>query len=260
LRIVFLLYLDESGNEDNPDDRHFVIAGAALHERQPHWLTQRIDAIQQRHFPDIEPVQFHAAKIRANKGFWRSLDESLRVQLLPEIADAISQCPPQHLHLFGAVVEKTKDVYGEEAVRVAVEVILKRFDTFLIRQHKSGQTERGLLVFAEGRFDRRVKILVSDFRALGTKYGAIRNLADNPFFASMKESRVLQAADYIAHALFLFYERRDNSLIKPILNRFARETGGRLLGISHHHPRDKRSCDCPACMSYEHPGELSPWL
>lgn len=257
---MYLLYLDESGNEDNPDDRHFVIAGAALHERQPHWLTQRIDAIQARHFPEIEPVQFHAAKIRANKGFWRSLDESVRVQLLPEMASAIRQCPPQHVYLFGSVVEKTNKIHGEEAIRVAIEEILKRFDTFLVRKFKSGRPERGLLVFAEGRFDRRAKILVRDFRALGTKYGVIHNLADNPFFTSMKESRVLQAADYIAHALFLLYERRDKSLIEPILDRFAHETGNRLLGISHHHPRNKRDCDCPACMSYEHPGKLSPWL
>jgi len=32
---VFLLYLDESGNENEPADRYFVLAGLALFERQP---------------------------------------------------------------------------------------------------------------------------------------------------------------------------------------------------------------------------------
>jgi hypothetical protein len=252
---VYLLYLDESGNEDNPEDRHFVLAGTAVFERQPHWLTQRLDAIQSRHLPGKPPTPFHATNLRSGKGAWRAVDSAVRAMVLSEIADAICSTPPEHLHLFGSVVEKTDVIHGDEAVRIATQEVLKRFDNFLIREHKRGNTQRGLLVFAEGRFTRRLKVWVREFREMGTEHGLIHNLSDIPFFVSMADSRILQAADYVAHSLFLLYERGDRSLFDAIERRFAREEGDRILGISHRPAGKRGDCRCSACMSYEHPGE-----
>jgi len=66
---VYLLYLDESGNENDPRDRYFVLAGIALFERQAWFLSQAIDAIQSRYFPGMQPVDFHASEIRSGRGF-----------------------------------------------------------------------------------------------------------------------------------------------------------------------------------------------
>lgn len=49
---MYLLYLDDSGSADNPADRHVVLAGVALFERQPHWFSERLDALAQRVWPD----------------------------------------------------------------------------------------------------------------------------------------------------------------------------------------------------------------
>jgi len=45
---MYLLYLDESGNERDPNDTHFVLAGLPLMDRQPHWLASRLEKIQTR--------------------------------------------------------------------------------------------------------------------------------------------------------------------------------------------------------------------
>ena len=58
---MYLLYLDESGNEDDPGDMHFVLGGAAVFERQTFFLSQDLDGLQAQHFPGLPPVEFHTS-------------------------------------------------------------------------------------------------------------------------------------------------------------------------------------------------------
>ena len=66
-----VVYLDESGNpgsfRNNQD--HFVIGGIAVHEGQIRQLSDRLDAIESRFFPDISiPLKFHATDINSGRG------------------------------------------------------------------------------------------------------------------------------------------------------------------------------------------------
>ena len=74
---LYLLYLDESGNPDDPTDRHFVLAGAAVHERQTYWLSRDMEEIQARYFPGVQPITFHASEIRSGRGFWRRVQPAV---------------------------------------------------------------------------------------------------------------------------------------------------------------------------------------
>jgi len=40
---MYLLYLDESGNERGPTDRHFLLAGLAVHESCAAYLSNALD-------------------------------------------------------------------------------------------------------------------------------------------------------------------------------------------------------------------------
>lgn len=60
---MHLLYLDESGNENDPTDRYFVLGGICLFERQTFHLTQAIERVQERHFPKII-LRFHSMLVR----------------------------------------------------------------------------------------------------------------------------------------------------------------------------------------------------
>src|SRR5438128_1709853 len=207
---MYLLYLDESGNPDDPADKYFVIGGVAVFERQTFFLSQEVDLIQEKHFPGLPPIEFHASHIRNGKGFWRGIDAPTRDFVLQDLGQALARANNPGVMLFSAAVEKSAAIYGEDAVKLATEQVCKRFDTFLMRRAREhDDPQRGLLVFAESHYQQRAKLWVRGFRELGTQWGVLRNLSDIPYFASTRESRLLQLADFVSHNVFLLYERRD---------------------------------------------------
>ena len=256
---MYLLYLDESGNESAENDRYFVLAGIALFERQTYYLSDSVEAIQKKYFPNHQPITFHLTDIRARKGVWRRMTEASRQAVIKDLANVIVTAPIQGRLLYAAAVEKNATLWSEKAVEAATEQICKRFDNFLTRSHHEGNTQRGLLVFAEGRFNKRAKVLVHDFRQRGTQWGSINNLADIPYFASMHESRLLQLADFVAHATWLLYEKRNPELIRPLLEYFDNREGT-LHGLVHIGNSRGNTCDCPACTSRRNPGSFGKWV
>ncbi|MDI6772782.1 MAG: DUF3800 domain-containing protein [bacterium] len=256
---MYLLYMDESGNPDNPQDRHFVLGGAAVFERQTFFLAQDLDEVQRRHFPGLQPVVFHATDIRAGSGFWRTVPQTTRQAVLQDIGNVIAGANRPGLVLFGAAIEKTDALYGEVAVERATAEVCRRFDIFLMRRkNESNDPQRGLLVFAEGRFRQRTRVWVKGFRELGTQWGVLVNLSDIPYFASAAETRLLQLADFVSHAIYLLYERRDATLIGPTINRFDQKDD--IIHGLVHISRTSSTCECPACASRRAPGSLGTWF
>jgi hypothetical protein len=161
--------------------------------------------------------------------------------------------------LFAAAIEKSATLYGEKAIERATEEILSRFDMYLSRRSDMQDAQRGLIIFSEGRFDKRAKIWVRGFRELGTRWGVLRNLSDIPYFASVKETRLLQLADFVAHAVFMMYERRDTGLIRKFLHRFDQKDGV-LHGLRHYRSEINTPCECPACKSRAKPYDFGAWV
>lgn len=257
---MHLLYLDESGNEGDPADRFFVLGGLSLFERQTYFLAEAIDAIQEKYFPNHQPVTFHASEIRSGRGFWRKVSPEIRNGVLQDLVNAIVESPDRGRVLYAAAVEKSDQLWGEAAIEKATEEICRRFDLFLQKKFREeNDPQRGLLVFSEGRFDARAKIWVRGFHKRGTSWGAIRNLADIPYFASPKESRLLQLADLVAHAVWLLYERRNAWLAERLIRLFGNEQGV-LHGLVHVRSGQLSDCECPACASRANAGSLGSWL
>lgn len=254
---MYLLYLDESGNPDDPADKHFVLAGAAIFERVTHFVAQALEGVHNKHFPGHAPIDFHASQMRTGHGFWRGVEKEKRAEILQDLSTAIAASNHPGVVLFASVVTKSSAVYGEDAVKHATADITKRFDSYLKRRFREGNPQRGLLIFAEGKFHDRARLWVRDFRALGTEWGTISNLSDIPYFASAKETRLLQVADFVSHAVFLLYERRDPALLTTILHRFDR-SGVRLAGLSHLFP--PTPCGCPACIPNQPKGAVEAWI
>ena len=90
---MYLLYLDESGNESSENDKYFVLAGIALFETQPYYLSDRVEAIQKKYFPNHQPVPFHLTDIRSGKGFWRKMPEASRQAVIKDLTNAIVTAP-----------------------------------------------------------------------------------------------------------------------------------------------------------------------
>lgn len=257
---MYLLYVDESGNENDAGDRYFVLAGIALFERQTFFLTKAIDDVQRLHFPDHQPIAFHASEIRSGRRLWRKIPDATRERVLAGLVSEICRVPDRGRVLFAAAIEKSDKLWGELAVEKATEAICRRFDILLQRRfHEHDDAQRGLIIFSEGRFDARAKIWVRGFHKRGTTWGAINNLADIPYFASAAESRLLQAADLVAHGVWLLYEKRDPSLIRSLLPHFDRRDGT-LHGLVHIRTVKSESCGCPACHSRRGLPGFGSWL
>lgn len=189
---MYILYLDESGNEHDPADCHFILAGAAIFERVTYFLTRDLDGLQTQHFPARQPIEFHASHMRSGSGFWRSVPQPVKDSILDGIGTTIANANQPGVVLFGAVIEKTDTLYGEAAVKLAAEQVCSRFDVFLTRREREeNDQQRGLIVFAQGKYHERARLWVRGFRELGTQWGVLKNISDIPYFASTAENRLL---------------------------------------------------------------------
>jgi tetraacyldisaccharide-1-P 4'-kinase len=137
---MYLLYVDESGNENDANDRYFVLAGIALFERQTFFLTKAVDDVQRAYFPDHQPIAFHASEIRSGRRLWRMVPEATRALVLAELVAQIRRLSDRRRVLFAAAVEKV------------TEEVCRRFDILLQRRfHNFNDAQRGLIIFSEGR-------------------------------------------------------------------------------------------------------------
>ena len=90
---MYLLYLDESIScwlAWHSSSARYTSASnrrrsLALFERQIHHLNQRLERVQEKHFPNQQPIPFHASAIRAGRKFWRSVSEEKRQEVLDEV-------------------------------------------------------------------------------------------------------------------------------------------------------------------------------
>ena len=248
---LFVLYLDESGYHAQAD--YFVLAGLAglaVFERELYWFAQDMDALQRRYFPDLdEPIEFHASPLRPTKDEdvrppFNRLSKEDRRELIANIYQLIRS---RQGVLFGVAIEKAWRP-GEDHYARAFEDLVSRFDLFVRRYNATaGQGEhRGIIAVAESSYRANLEVLGERFRGGSTRWGAVRTLSEVPFFLPVKNTRLLQLADFCANAIYARYNSgltRDFDIIAP---RFDRE-GGRIHGLVHL-TRDYE-CQCPACLS-----------
>lgn len=125
---------------------------------------------------------------------------------------------------------------------------IRRFDLMLSRRHHLGDTQRGLVIVAESNYRERLETLGDRILRDGTQWSRARNLADVPLFARSARSRLLQAADLVANAVYGEYEKSLGRDFKTLLPKFDRE-GDRLHGLTHL-TANAAACMCVACLSW----------
>lgn len=240
---MYLLYLDDSGSVSNPQDRHIILAGLAVFERKGHWLSESMDSLAKRVWPDSPgTLEFRGADIRGGKKHWRGVGKDDRAQAYKDALALISRAAK--VRLFGAVVHKAARS-PDDPMEYAFEQICNRFDRFLGRLHKQGDTQRGLIVLDESSYETSLQGLARDFRSIGHRWGHLHNIADVPFFVDSRATRLIQYADLIAYALRRYYEVGDDELFNLIAHKFD-AVGGVCHGLTHYTPQDQ-ACGCYCC-------------
>lgn len=241
---MFLLYLDDAGSVGNPDEKHFVLAGIAVHEGQSYWLTQSLDEVaQSTGHPNPKNLEFHGSHIRPGRKFWRSLPIMERRRVIRHgLASARNLIGDWSL--FASVIDKRR-CQAEDPVEYAFEQLCNRFDLFLRRKFQKGNKQKGLLVLDKSARETRLQSLATNFRFEGHRWGVVRNLSDVPFFVDSKATRVIQYADLVAYACWRKFEKADPEFFEVISDSFDQE-GGVVHGL-HHFKNSEEFCDCPAC-------------
>ena len=245
---MFLLYLDDAGSVGSKADRHYVLGGICLFERQVHFLSKAMDALAATICPsDPDALEFHGSHILPGKGFWRSVpDRSAR---RGHIAAALATAGQLRGHwaVFGVVIEKAA-VSGEDPIEYAFEAILARFDNFLKREHnKKGNTHRGLIILDKSTRETRLQNLSRDLRKHGHRWGTLANLADVPMFVESTATRAVQYADLVSYALWQKFEHGDPAFYDVIAKDFDSE--GAVVDGLHHKALAPAACDCLDCLS-----------
>ena len=125
------------------------------------------------------------------------------------------------------------------------EEIVSRFDMLLSRIHRDlGEDQRGLIILAESSYKDNLELLARRIAAKGHRWGNVHNIADIPYFAPAKNTRLLKLADFVSNAVY--FKLRDRSLLEyfnQIAPRFDQENG-RIHGLVHI-TRDRDSCVLP---------------
>lgn len=227
---MHLLYADDSGSITDPSQRHFVLAGVSVFEREPHWIEQELDKIAARFDPNQpHSIELHGSPMRTGRDGWDQYPRAAREQaMLDALKFGIIDRHPRHVRLFGVVLEK-KNFSGEDIAKVVFEQLSSRFDQFLGRLHSlKGDTQRGLIIFDKSSTEQRIQTLAREFKYAGHSFGVTRNYAEVPVFVDSKAS----LADLIAYALFRHFEHADSKYYQAIAHRFDAE-GGVVHGLYH---------------------------
>lgn len=249
---MFLFYVDESGNPQNPNDDYFVLGSVAIYETKIYYLSKDFDAIQDKWFPNAPgPIEFHSAKMLNRDGEpWRSVDRKDCLLIMNDLCDAITKITEKGLYLFGVAVH-IKSFPSDNPVEKAFYELCGHIDAFINRTNLSldkKEKNRGLMILDSSRYKGHLDQLLLEYKKRGgTKFGRIYNIADAPTFADSKTTRLLQAADLVSYAIFRRYQRGDTTLLDRLISRFDSDDGI-IHGLMHQISR-WRECTCPACLS-----------
>ena len=247
---MHLLYVDDSGSVENPQEKHFVLGGVAVFERGIYHVIQALDEVVEKFGlgGSAHDIELHGTDMYGGRcAPWRSLQRAERERFLLE-ALSVVRAQRSAVRLFGIAVDKAH-VAPKDPVEYGFEEICNRFNLYIRRtsNRDAADRQRGLIIMDESHHEQPLQSLARHFRVNGTRWGRLRTLAEVPLFVDSRASRLVQLADLVAYALWRRFEHKDGRFFDPIVPHFDAE-GGVIHGLVHYRQRAE-ACYCPACMS-----------
>ena len=247
---MYFLYIDESGSPNGwQTQNHFVLGGVAIHEGQVSGLANKLDEIQTKYFGELKvPIEFHAGDIKTGNKRWHSVPEKTREKIMEDVYNVIAGAPFPTLIAFGSALHISKAVNSEtDDLETSFQDVCLKFNHFLIKMHKSGNTNKGLLIIDDAHKN-QFKDLINRFRREGVKGVPIHNIVDIPYFSASHDTRMLQLADFCVYSIYRYYEKNDSCYINKILPVFDRRDKFHADGLRHI-ITNNYTCECIACSS-----------
>lgn len=250
---MLLLYIDESGTFDK-DLEHSVVGGVAVHVADVEHFRHGIEEIVSAHLDEHNrSLELHANLMRSGSKEWRKIPQNVRRALLERLVTYLGSYRSPSGRPFGllAVVRAPHAVPGVDPLERVFEELLFRFRSMLDRHSSVEEPLFGVVVADEAKHEKVVQPLVLKWRQTGMRrrpwLGRLDRIVEVPLFVDSSTTRLLQAADIVAHSTYQHYERGDPSWLDPLLPAFDAGAGV-LHGLVHLCP-GYRNCTCPACVS-----------
>jgi hypothetical protein len=249
---VHILYVDDSGTVDDPNERYFVLGGVSVFERGLyHQIKAADDAVGAFGLgDDPHEIELHASTMyHGRDGIWRSIrDRPTREGMIRAALTTLKG--HASVKLFAMVIDKAA-ASPADPVAQAFEEMCNRFNLFLTRMNdRRDDNQRGLIVMDESKHEKPLQMLARRFRIDGARWGHFRNLAEVPLFADSRASRLIQLADLVAWSTFRKYEFKDGRFFDDLIPMFDAD-GGVIHGLFHYHSPSEQ-CYCPACTSRQY--------
>lgn len=178
---MYLLYLDGSGSVKNPSERHFVLAGIAVFERQIYHLLSATDTfVNSLGLGPSHDVELHASVMASGRGRpWKGLARQKRLSVIEDSLDLLTNAH-RSVTAFAIAVDK-QVVSPRDPVEYAFEQLCSRFDMFLARLWaRNNDKHRGLVVMDKSHYETTLQGLARRYREHGTRWGELRNMAEIP--------------------------------------------------------------------------------
>ena len=117
---MFVLYLDDSGSVKNRNERHFVLAGIAVYERQAYHLIGSVDNfVSSLNLGEVHDVELHgSAMANGKKAPWKGMP---RLERLDTIERGLGLLSNAH--------------WSVKAFAVAVDTSMRPSKTTLLSTH-----------------------------------------------------------------------------------------------------------------------------
>jgi hypothetical protein len=186
--------------------------------------------------------------MKTGNGRWRNVPEDRREKMLLEVYDVMANAPFPTLIAFSTALHISKAVESESGnLRIVFEDMCLRFNRFLIRSHKAGNPNKGLLIIDDAH-RKHYRDCICEFRREGVKGTYIYNIIDIPYFSASQDTRMLQLADFVAYAVYRYFEKDDSIYLDKIMPTFDRRD---KVETSHadglRHITKNLACDCVSC-------------
>ena len=219
-------------------------------------MTRELNSLQEKYFPGINiPIEFHVRPIRQGKGpHFKQFSFDTRVKIIDEIYDIILKYVFPNIIAFATVMDVSAVTSPEQVCHDCFEDVCQHFNLFLYNQYKKNIPSKGLLIIDRGR-ERQYRQHFGKFKKSEAIEEYLGNIVDTPYFAACKETRMLQVADFIANAVFRYYESGITDEFNLILPQFYRGPYRfPVYGLNHITKDD--SCKCCVCENKRKRGEV----
>ncbi len=176
---MHILYVDDSGSADNPNDRFFVLGGISVFERGLYHLIKAADdLVASFQLGDQEQIELHGSPMYSGRsGVWRSVKDRGQRERMIQQALALLSANRGAIRLFAVAVDRAA-VSPRDPIELSFEEVCNRFNLYLARRNNENpnDSQRGLIVMDESKHEQPLQGLARQYRLRGSRWGQLNSL------------------------------------------------------------------------------------